>query len=94
LNRRDLLTRSAGTAIIWPLIARAQQAAMPVIGYLHSGSPGPLAAEVAAFRRGLAEGGYVEGQNISIEYRWAEGEKKHLPGSGPPKGQRYCDDRR
>ena len=62
-----------------PLTARAQQPAMPLIGYLHSGSPGPLAQEVAAFRQGLYETGYVEGQNVAIEYRWAEGQGDRLP---------------
>jgi len=79
LNRRDLLTRSAGTAIAWPLIARAQQKAMPVIGFLNSTSPGPFAPFVAAFHQGLSETGYVAGQNVAIEYRWAEGIYDRLP---------------
>jgi putative ABC transport system substrate-binding protein len=79
LNRRDLLILGAGTTIAWPLIARAQQKAMPVIGLLNSGSPGMAATFVAAFRQGMSETGYVEGQNSVIEYRWAEGHYDRLP---------------
>jgi len=75
LNRRELLILGTGTAIAWPLAARAQQKPIPVIGYLNSGSPGPLPA---AFRQGLSENGYVEGQNLAIEYRWAEGHYDRL----------------
>ena len=66
-------------AALWPAVARAQQKAMPVIGYLSTGSPGPLAPNVAAFRQGLRETGYIEGQNITIEYRWAEDQDHRLP---------------
>jgi putative tryptophan/tyrosine transport system substrate-binding protein len=79
VNRRHLLILSAGTAIAWPLIARAQQRAMPVIGFLSGGSPGPFASFVAAFHEGLSETGYIEGQNLAIEYRWAEGSYDRLP---------------
>jgi putative tryptophan/tyrosine transport system substrate-binding protein len=62
-----------------PLTVTAQQKAMPVIGYLHFGSPGPFAYQISAFRQGLNEAGYVEGQNVAIEYRWAEGRYDRLP---------------
>ncbi len=79
MNRRKLLIIGAGAAIALPLAARAQQKAMPVIGYLSLASPSTAAANVAAFRKGLGETGYVEGQNVAIEYRWAEGRYDELP---------------
>jgi ABC-type uncharacterized transport system substrate-binding protein len=78
LNRRDLLILGS-TAIALPLAARAQQKTMPGIGYLVTGSRGPNAPLAAAFREGLRETGYVEGQNLAIEYRWAEGHYDRLP---------------
>jgi putative tryptophan/tyrosine transport system substrate-binding protein len=78
LTRREFIALIGG-AVAWPLPARAQQPEMPVIGYLHSGSPSPYAHLVAAFRQGLKEVGYIEGQNVKIEYRWAEGRYDHLP---------------
>jgi ABC-type uncharacterized transport system substrate-binding protein len=79
MQRRDLIASLAVTAAAWPRAAGAQQKAMPVIGFLSGVSPGPYAPFVAAFREGLSETGYVEGQNLTIEYRWAEGDYDRLP---------------
>ncbi len=78
MRRRDLLILG-GAAVAWPIAAHAQQKTMPVIGFLSSRSPGEAALLVAAFRQGLNETGYIEGQNLAIEYRWAEGHYDRLP---------------
>jgi putative tryptophan/tyrosine transport system substrate-binding protein len=78
MRRRNLMTILAG-AVAYPLFASAQQKAMPMIGFLGSASPGPFETRLAAFRQGLSEIGYVEGQNLAIEYRWAEGSYDRLP---------------
>jgi putative tryptophan/tyrosine transport system substrate-binding protein len=78
MRRRDFIILLAG-ASGWPSAVRAQQKAMPVIGFLGLTSPGPYASQMAAFHQGLSETGYIEGQSVAIEYRWAEGHYDRLP---------------
>jgi len=77
-NRRDFITLLGGTAATWPLATWAQQRAMPVVGYLLAGTPEANVSRVAAFRRGLSEVAYVEGQNVAIEYRWGQNQPDRL----------------
>jgi putative ABC transport system substrate-binding protein len=79
MRRRDFISGVAGLGAAWPLAARAQQPAMPVIGFLNAGTAGAYAPYVTPFRRGLAAAGYEEGRSLTIEYRWAEGETERAP---------------
>ena len=79
MRRRDFFTIVGGAATAWPLAARAQQPAMPVVGFIRDGSADGSARFVAAFRKGLNETGYIEGQNVTVEYHWLEGQYDRLP---------------
>jgi putative tryptophan/tyrosine transport system substrate-binding protein len=78
MRRRDFITLLGGGAVAWPLAVRAQEPALPVIGFLNIASPRAFEQFVAAFHKGLNAGGYVDGRNVTIEYRWAEGDYDRL----------------
>lgn len=80
MRRRDFIKGIAGSAAVWPITARAQQASRPVVGFLQIGNPNADAFLQSAFRKGLGETGFVEGQNVTVEYHWAEGHFDRLPG--------------
>src|SRR5262245_43959870 len=78
-NRREVITLLGGAVAAWPLAARAQQPAVPVVGFLYSLSPDPVADRLRGFRQGLKDTGHVEGENVTVVYRWAENKIDHLP---------------
>jgi putative ABC transport system substrate-binding protein len=79
MRRRQFIRLLGGAAVAWPLTARAQQQGIPVIGFLSQGTPGERASYLPPFHKGLSEMGYVEGRNVTIEYRWAQNDPSRLP---------------
>ena len=79
LRRREFITLLGGAAVAWPLAARAQRPAVPVVGYLDSRVAATSADQVVLFRRGLNQAGFIEGRNVAVEFRWAEGQLDRLP---------------
>src|SRR4029079_14017420 len=80
LGRTEFMKLSAGAGVAWPLAARPQQTAMPLVGYLGSETPEKFGIRVTAFQQGLSAAGYDEGRNVKIEYHWADGQNDRLPG--------------
>src|SRR6476659_1031422 len=90
-TRREFITLLGGAGAAWPIAARSEQAAMPRVGFLSGRSPAESAYLVSAFREGLRETGYIEGQNLDVEYRWAEGQLERVPGLAAELVQRRVD---